>query len=177
MRNQIDDPRPWLSEVINLLAFGTTVPHEVGANAPILEKLAPIRAKMNAASALFEAARTGAVSLFGDVRLGGDRHEAIPAAYFDVPRNLGPADNSIQTDLGTVDMDMFVLARRGEHLEWFNVRVDHSTLLQWIGRVTAPLYTARVDTPIYDTGAVGRPTSMHLILTEARSRLTVQTLD
>src|SRR5262249_3150077 len=90
-----NEPRIWLSTAGNVIAFGTS---ELPKG---MDEIQQTARRVQAAIALFDGpARKGVVSLVGcaDVE-GGDRSDPIPAAYFDMPRYLDDADNSICTNL------------------------------------------------------------------------------
>jgi hypothetical protein len=128
-----DEPRIWLSAAANLMAFGRL---ELPKG---LNEFEATTCRAQAAIALFDAAGKGIVHLIGspDVE-GGDRSDDIPPAYFDIPRNLGDADQSISTDLARLSevcegsSANWDAARHGRHQKWFNVRVETSRFVSWI---------------------------------------------
>jgi hypothetical protein len=116
-------PRAWLSDAVDLMAFGGAVPprsvYEIGAR------------RRQASRALSEAARLEIFSLLGCPDKPGDKTDRIPPAYFDMPRHLGDED-SLQTDLSLVSEEEFTAAHFGQHHRWFNVRVETKAFLKWL---------------------------------------------
>lgn len=125
-------PRPWLSEVITAMVFAVSA-------APKSHSLIAVAERQRAAAALFEQAREGAVALIGALSVpGGDASNPIPASYFDKPRTLGHAVNSIETDLsqGTSE-DLFAVLNKTA-TRWLDVRVDRSDFIGWIETLLHP---------------------------------------
>jgi hypothetical protein len=129
-----NEPRIWLMAAVNLMAFGRS------AAPKDLDEIEIVVRRVQAAIALFEGpARKGIVSLIGSPDLeGGDRSETIPAAYFDMPRCLGNADNSISTNMARVSdacegpSAIWNAARQGQHQKWFNVRLEGPSFISWL---------------------------------------------
>jgi hypothetical protein len=129
-----NEPRIWLSAVVNLMAFGKS------AAPKDLDDIEIVARRVQAAIALFDGpARKGIVSLIGSPDLeGGDRSENIPAPYFDMSRCLGDADNSIHTNMARVSdacegpSAIWDAARQGLHQKWFNVRVEGTSFISWL---------------------------------------------
>lgn len=152
-----DEPRPFLTNVVDLLAFGTPLPEKtrqllgllfrqkghdsmtetcnaLAAEGYPAEKVAAERRR--AAGALFEAARRTETPVFVG---SSDRHndQPIPPHYFDVRRNLGFEDHSIATDLATLVDDphwhkQFDAESENKPTPWLNVRVDGRWLVNWL---------------------------------------------
>jgi hypothetical protein len=126
-----DDPRIGLSRAVDLMAFGGALV----ANHPV-ECAAK---RYQACRELCIAARTNLVILYGSPDLGGDKNDQIRACDFDMPRSLGPVNDSLATDLTVIAGDYsdaaksnYYAARKGNHQRWFNVRVETETFLSWI---------------------------------------------
>jgi hypothetical protein len=153
------EDRIWLSNAVNLMAFGSTrVPDglesvhvepqvEVDLNLKEVARtrkrgkavlpmtgvpLEEVARKQQAARAPIGAVQRGSVRLIGTTDEAGDESDWIPSHYFDMPRCLGHADNSIETDLGLASIEVFVNVWKGHYGSWFNVRVDGKTFRQWI---------------------------------------------
>jgi hypothetical protein len=115
------------------MAFGSSTPPED------MEPIVITARRRQAIAALFDApARKGLVRLVGADIEGGDRSDDIPPSYFDVPRNLDYADNSIYTDLPRIleacqgqDAN-WDAAHHGDHQHWFNGRVDGPSWISWM---------------------------------------------
>jgi hypothetical protein len=119
-----------LDQAVNLMAFGSfEVPPDLEAIVAPLEEIAR---RSQAATALFDGARVGAIRLIGDPVTGGDKSEPIPPEYFDMPRSLGNLPNSIETALEQVSMEDYMALRRGAHQRWFNVRVICRPFITWV---------------------------------------------
>jgi hypothetical protein len=158
-----NEPRIWLTAAVNLMAFGRS------AAPKDLDEIEIVVRRVQAAIGLFDGpARKGIVSLIGspDVK-GGDRSETIPAAYFDMPRCLGNADNSIYTDMARVSdacegpSAIWNAARHGQHQKWFNVRLEGPSFVSWLSSL---LETSDTSHPIsvkstQQSGKPGRPES------------------
>jgi hypothetical protein len=135
-----NEPRIRLSTAVNVMAFGKPEPPKGMDTTELTAR------HVQAAIALFDGpAKRGVVSLVGspDVE-GGDRSEIIPAEYFDMPRCLSDADNSIYTNLARLaescegpnpDWDA---ARKGQHQRWFNVRVETQAFIVWVEDCVKP---------------------------------------
>jgi hypothetical protein len=128
-----EKPVFWLSEAINLMAFGKI--EQIGAR------------RYQAARALLgDPARNEEVSFIGGTKIGSDRSDTISPRYFDVPRTLGDTNNSISRDfhvalgIGVSD-DEFNLSNEefcalfdGQDERWFNVRTVGPSFVVWLGR-------------------------------------------
>jgi hypothetical protein len=129
-----DEPRVRLSVAVNLMAFGRPdMPKD-------LDQFEATARRLQAAAALCDGpARKGSVRLIGspDTK-GGDRSEAIPPTYFDMPRSLGAVDESLYTDLARLAEECegpnsnWDAAAAGRHQTWFNVRVDGPAFIAWL---------------------------------------------
>jgi hypothetical protein len=153
-----DEPRPFLTNVVDLLAFGEPLPDKIQQllgllfrqkdHSPRTETCNAIAAegynvksiaaeRMRAAAALFERARRNEKPVF----IGSyDRQidQWIQPHYFDIPRNLGHEDNSISTD-PTVCVDdprwqmQYDSERENKPMHWLNVRVDGKWFFSRLG--------------------------------------------
>jgi hypothetical protein len=152
-----DEPRPFLTGVIDLLAFGAPLPDKVlqlvgllfeqkdrDVRTETLRALASegypyetvVSERRRATTAFFDGVRRAEQS----VLIGSHDHHSdqpIPPHYFDVPRNLGSEDNSIRTDAYIVAMDarwqkQFDAEWQRKPTPWFNVRVDRKWLVGWL---------------------------------------------
>jgi hypothetical protein len=144
LREYRNEPRISISTVANLMAFGrSTSPED-------MKPIVIAARRQQAIAALFDApARKGLVRLVGSPDIeGGDRSDDIPPSYFDMPRNLGRADNSIYTDLPRIseacegpdaNWDAARARRaqgpsrlRSRHQPWFNVRAVGPSCISWL---------------------------------------------
>lgn len=152
-----DEPRPFLSIVVDVLAFGEALPGKVlqfldllfiqkdrEARTATVQALAaegyPVKRivseRRRAAAALFDGAKRAEQSVFvGSQDCHSD--QSIPPHYFDVPRNLGFENNSISADLAVLVDDrrwqkQFDAERENRPSPWLNVRVDRKWLVGWL---------------------------------------------
>src|SRR5262245_53026996 len=96
LENACGGERPWLSQVINFMTFGTP---RAPADIPLLEVIAR---QEPATRLLFESARRGTNRFIG-LREGGPKFEEdIPAALFDRAQAFREADNAIELALGAL---------------------------------------------------------------------------
>jgi hypothetical protein len=113
-----------LNQAVDMMAFGDECipqdPEEQAAR------------RCQASRALCDAARLNLVRALGNPNRRGDASDPIPRAYFDTPRQLGHADNSLETALDKLSDDDFVPATNGNHQKWFNVRIECPSLLLWL---------------------------------------------
>ncbi len=117
-------PATWFNQAVDQMAFGSeAVPSD------LLERAAR---RCQASRALCQAARKTYVEFIGNPDRPGDGSDLIPREYFDVPRQLGHADNSLETVLDQVSDDDFVVVTEGGHQKWFNVRVLTSAFVGWL---------------------------------------------
>jgi hypothetical protein len=118
------EPSIWLSQAVEVMAFGD----DAAAADPM--ELAARRCQ--ASRALCEAARRDDVKLIGAPNQPGDSSNPIPRPYFDVPRQLGNVDNSLETNLDAISTDDFMVATSGGHQKWFSVRAESDSLILWL---------------------------------------------
>jgi hypothetical protein len=152
-----DEPRPFLTSVVDLLAFGSPLPDKIlqllgllfeqkdrdtrietckvlASEGYPIEKI--VSERRRAAAALFDGVkRADRPVLIGSYDRNND--QLIPPHYFDVRRNLGYEDNSIATDLATLVDDpnwqkQFDVERETKPMPWLNVRVDSKWFLNWL---------------------------------------------
>jgi hypothetical protein len=83
---RIQDDRVWLSEAVDIMAFGMEVPDNA------IEAAAR---RAQASRQLCQAARKGLVQMMGSPKKPGDTSDIIPQTYFDTPRQLGADANSL----------------------------------------------------------------------------------
>jgi hypothetical protein len=124
----------WLSEALDVMAFGTEkVPdHPVEA---------AVR-RTQASKGLCQAARSGLVQMFGAANHQCDANDPIPRAYFDIPRQIGSDANSLDVFSDPISDDEFYgVGDNGGYQKWFNVRIETSSLLDWLRSVV------RTDAP------------------------------
>jgi hypothetical protein len=125
----INLPATWLNHAIDLMAFGSeAIPSD------LLERAAR---RCRASRALCQAARMSRVAFIGNPNRPGDGSDLIPRGYFDQPRQLGSADNSLETAVDLISDDEFTVAYEGRHQKWFNVRVQTDTLMEWLKMAAA----------------------------------------
>ena len=124
LRKIQDFPVVWLYQAVDIMAFGNEKP----ATDPL--EFAARRCK--ASRELCQAARKELVRAMGSPGRPGDDSDPIPRAYFDIPRQLGSADNSISTALDKVSDEDFEAARSGGHKKWFSVRIETRSFLDWL---------------------------------------------
>lgn len=152
-----DEPRPFLTDVVDLLAFGEPLPAKVLDLLPLLteqkgrdgraDTLRVLASKGFPYERIVSERRRATTALLDGVRRAGqsvligsfDRHadEPIPPHYFDVPRNLGSEDNSITTDEYAVSASprwqkQFEAEWQRKPTPWLNVRIDHNWLVAWL---------------------------------------------
>ena len=92
-----NEPRVLLSRAIDLMAFGGTRTR-MNSNELAYQRI-------TASRALCGAARTKALTLYGNPDVAGDKSEKIPRRYFDMPRCLGEIENTLFTDLDAIAID------------------------------------------------------------------------
>jgi hypothetical protein len=132
-----DNPVVWLSDAINLMAFGTTKVegrhHIEPPRVANFEEEVKIAQRRQAARALLgDPARKNVVGFVGSPSVESDQSDTIPSRYFDIPRNLGDIDNSVATDWDQYSDTDFCHGFPGKHQEWFNVRVAGPQFLSWL---------------------------------------------
>jgi hypothetical protein len=143
-------PVIWLNEAVDTMAFGVEE-----ASSDRMEFAAR---RCQASRALCEAARLDAINAIGNPDRPGDGSEPVPRAYFDIPRQLGSADNSFETALDKVSTDEFMVATSGGHQKWFNVRIEISGFLAYLKSYVS---ARDLDLPVqpYMIEAMTRPES------------------
>ena len=124
LRKIQDLPVVWLNQAVDIMAFG----NESAASHPM--EFAARRCQ--ASRALCQGARMDQVRAIGNPDRPGDKSEPIPRAYFDIPRQLGSADNSVETALDNISTQEFMIAAGGGHQKWFNVRIETRSLSVWL---------------------------------------------
>ncbi|KRQ14253.1 hypothetical protein [Bradyrhizobium manausense] len=173
MRTFDNDPRPFLSGVIDLLAFGMALPEKVLQLLALLFEQKDRDARLEICAAIEKEGRSieqivaerrrAAAALFAGARradrsvligsLDRTTDQAIPPHYFDVPRNLGFEDNSIATDQTIVASDarwqrQFDAEWREKPKPWVNVRVDFRWLVEWLAQqLTREIMPGVIETP------------------------------
>jgi hypothetical protein len=140
------EPAVWLTQAVDIMAFG-----DGDATGDPLERAA--RRCQASRRLCQEGARKGLVNLIGNPDRAGDGSIAIPRAYFDTPRMMGAADNSIVTDVDNISDDAFTAHFEGNHQKWFNARIETQSLLKWLRGFAAEL----AATASYDAVQSSRP--------------------
>jgi curved DNA-binding protein CbpA len=122
-----------LADVIRVLAFRGGRPPE---DMPEIVRAAH---RMRSATVLFDAAREGAVVLYG-TRVSDTKRERgrIDAFEFDMRLRLGSDDNAIEPDLGADALPMTDFAElRRRHRKahsWRDVTVERKSLFSWLNK-------------------------------------------
>jgi hypothetical protein len=131
-----DKPVVWLSDAINLMAFGKKVEdrHQIKPSrlSDFEEELKIARRRQAARALLGDPARKNVVGFIGSPSVESDQSDTIPPRYFDIPRNLGDIDHSVATDWDQYSDTDFCHGFPGKHQEWFNVRVAGPQFLSWL---------------------------------------------
>ena len=125
------DPVIWLSRVVDFMAFG----NERASDA----HLETAARRCQASRVLCEAARKDLVKMIGCPDQPGDASEPIPRGYFDIPRQIGAANNSLIVFSDPIlDEDFFPIDTGTGYQKWFNVRVEASSLVGWLRKIATP---------------------------------------
>jgi hypothetical protein len=138
-----DEPRPYLTNLIDLMAFGGPPLDKVPAGKITVER-------RRAAIALFEAARRAEKQvLIGSC--GRQVDQWIPQHLFDTPHNLGHQDNSISPDHVRLSNEQFSAEFENRSPRWTNVRVEANWFVDWLA-----LHGASSAKPVSSTGTQKR---------------------
>lgn len=155
------EPAVWLTQAVDIMAFG-----DGDATCDPLERAAR---RTQASRGLCQAARRGLVALIGNPDRPGDGSNPIPRAYFDTPRMMGAADNSIVTDVDNISNDEFTAHFEGNHQKWFSARVETQSLLAWLRGFAGEVVTA--------TDAVQPPRPEYHVMRQVGGRVAGATFD
>lgn len=129
----------WLSEAVDLMAFG--------AEEPPQDDLEAGARRLQACKALCGAAADGAFPLVGILGENSERPETIARAYFDSDYRIGQGSNVLELDGSGVPEKDDAKFDRLHRQKWFDVRIgDKEAFFEWLsGESKKDLSEAHAD--------------------------------